>query len=176
MRSKHGLAVPYQCLTTFDTGGCFRDSAFPRLTSFWRRIEMRHACPAELPPVYTYKAEEFMDPNSGWWVVAYTELVLCVISFLLYEAYENVRISAVSPDLIRLTRDLDLETPLGSIQNAAEALWILTVIKSTLFDSLPERWCQRGSYQSGSVGRVRDGAYFIYYNMHQNRAVAENNG
>lgn len=37
--------------------------------------------------MFTYKAEELMDPDSGWWVVAYTEFVFQILAFLLIKDY-----------------------------------------------------------------------------------------
>lgn len=174
MRSKYGLAVPFQCLTTFDTRPCFRENAFAELTRFWRRLEVPRGCYAELPPVFSYKAEELKDPASGWWVVAYTEFVFRVVAFLLFEAYDNCKIWAVSPDLCRLAREVNLEPALGSMGNVNEALRIIGVIENTRFESLPERWRNRGGYDSGSIGRAGAGADYLFYNIHHNRALSEN--
>lgn len=106
-------------------------------------------------------------------MVGYTEFVLRVMLFLLYEAYNN-RIWEVSPDLIRLARYLDLETPLGSIENGTEAFRIMTVVESTRFASLPESLRQHANYESGTIGRVGAGADFVYYSIQQNHAVAGN--
>lgn len=113
MRSKFGLTVPHQCLTTFYTLAGFRKKAFPELTRFWRSIEVPRGCYAELPPVFTYKATELRDPSSGLWVVAYTEYMFRVVAFLLFEAYDNCRIWAVSRDFCHLAGELDLGPALG---------------------------------------------------------------
>lgn len=174
MRSKYDLAIPFQCMTPFSTRPGFRDNGFPRLTAFWRKIEVPRGCLAELPPVFTYKAEELMDANSGWWVVAYTEFVLRVVAFLLFEAYDNIRAWAVSKDLIRLARGLNLEPSLGSMENVNEALRLLTAVEATRFDTLPERWRMRGTYEAGSIGRAGAGADYVFFNVFLNRPVSEN--
>ena len=61
MRSRHGRAVPYQCLSTFKLSPRHFESAFPLLTQFWLAIEVPRGCSAELPVVFTYKAEQLMD-------------------------------------------------------------------------------------------------------------------
>lgn len=61
MRSKYGLAVSFQCITSFYVRRDFRDEAFHRLTSFWKRIEVLRGCYAELPPVLTYRVVDFRD-------------------------------------------------------------------------------------------------------------------
>lgn len=162
MRAKFSLAVPYHCLTVFDTRGDFRSNGFPQLTKFWRLLEVPRGCNVELPPVFTYKAKELMDSESGWWVVAYTEFVLRVAAYLLFDAYDNIRLWAVSPDLLRCVKDLDLEGPLGSAANAKEARLIFSVVEATRFEKDPERWRQRENYECGSIGRTKTGADFIY--------------
>ena len=173
MRAKYGLAIPYQCLTAFDMQDDFRVAGFPRLTSFWRRIEVPRGCCAELPPVFTYKAEQLMDPESGWWVVAYTEFVLRVAAYLLFDAYDNLRVWAMSPDMTRLLKEIDLVGPLGSEANSTEALRIVAAIESINFDNQPENWRSRGNYASGSTGRNGPGADYVYYNVCQDRLITE---
>lgn len=65
MRSKYGLVIPYYSVKRFDVRGNFRNAAFPRLTSFWKCIEVPCDCYAEHRPVFTYKTEELRDENSG---------------------------------------------------------------------------------------------------------------
>lgn len=48
-----------------------------------------------------------MDPDSGWWVVAFIDFLLRVMAYVLFGAYDNIRIWAVSPDFIRLAREFN---------------------------------------------------------------------
>lgn len=53
--------------------------------------------------------EELRQDSYGWWVVAYSEFIRRILPFLLFEAYDNFRIWAISPDECRLARYLNLE-------------------------------------------------------------------
>lgn len=136
MRSKYGLSVPYQCMTTLDVRGDFGNAAFPRLTSFWKRIEVPRICYAEIPPLFTYKAKEFRDENLAWLVVTCTEFVARKLHLIFFEAQDNLRMWVVSGDNCRLARDLNLEPILGSMENVTEALRILEVVENTRFEKM----------------------------------------
>lgn len=45
--------------------------------------------------MFTYKVHEFCDLESGWWVVAYTELVRKTAAFVLFEGYDSYRLWAL---------------------------------------------------------------------------------
>lgn len=62
-------------MRTFDVPGRFSDGLFRRLTTFGSQIEVPHVCYVERALGFTYNDEELFVPNSGWWVVAYTEFV-----------------------------------------------------------------------------------------------------
>lgn len=85
-RSKYGVAIPYQCINTFHLKGEYFQRAFARLTPAWQRIEVPLGCNVELPPVFTYKGHELKHYDSGWWVVAYSEMATKTASFILYDA------------------------------------------------------------------------------------------
>lgn len=89
--------------------------------------------------MFTYKARKILDQNSGWWVVTYPEFIGRILSFLLFEVYDNLHISAISPDTCRLARDLILEPILGSMANVTEEMRIIGFFEATRFDTLPER-------------------------------------
>lgn len=76
--------------------------------------------------------------------MAYAEFFVWVMAFLLFEAYDNVRIWPFSPDLCRLIRDLNLQPVLGTMNSVNEALRIIRVIESTWFDTFPARCRNRG--------------------------------
>lgn len=68
MRSKYGFTVPYQFITTFNERGYFRNVAFPRLTSFWKRIKVPRGYYAELPPVFTIQGRRIACREFGMMV------------------------------------------------------------------------------------------------------------
>lgn len=43
---------------------------------------------------------------------------------------------------------------LWSIENVTEAIFVIGVLESTSFDTLPKRWPCHGDYDTGSVDRV----------------------
>lgn len=108
MWPKYVLAVLYHFMTSLGVRTDFCDAAFPHLASFWKRIEVPRAFYTELPPIFTYKAEDCPDDISDWWVAAYTEFTARTLAFLLFEAYEYLRLWKVSRDTFRLVRDLNL--------------------------------------------------------------------
>ena len=73
LHARHGRAIPYHCLATFNLRHAFFERAFCVLTQFWSRIESPRGCTVELPPVFAYSMRELRNPSSDWWVVAYTE-------------------------------------------------------------------------------------------------------
>lgn len=164
LRSKHGRVVPRQCLATFGLRESFFARAFPAVTPYWLRVEVPRGCGAETPWVFSYYARELIDPSSGFWRIAYTEFAACVGAYILFEAYDNYRLWALSPDMIRDIRVLDLVRVVGSQRNADELLRLLTVIESTDFASLNPAWTTRGRITSYSPGRRGPGADWLYYN------------
>lgn len=163
LRSKHGRPIPWQCLSTFGVGRDFLSRAFCALTPFWSRIEVPRGMCVELPMVFSYKMRELHDPNSGYWVVAYTEMVIKTAAFLLFEVYDNFRLWALSPHTIEFIRTLDLDSALGSRSNATEILRLCTVIENKDYTRLPTEWRVRGHGVSLSGGRRSAGADWMYY-------------
>lgn len=173
MRSKYGLAGSHQCMMVFDVCNSFRPACFVLLTSVWSRVKVPAGCYAEFPPVFTYKAEELRDSTSGEWVVAYTEFAVRTLAFLLFEARNNLRLWAVSHDTCRLARELELEPTLGSMGNVTELNRIIRVVEKTRFDMFSERFRYCGNYDAGIVCRVGPGADFLFYNIHTDRTIME---
>lgn len=144
MRAKYGLAIPYQCMTAFGVGGEFRCAALPRLTNFWKQIEVPRGWHAVLPPSFTTRRKSSLKKNSGWWVVAYTESVVRTVAFSFFDAKESLRVWALSQNTCRLAQYLNLEPVFRTIANVTEAIRILDVVTNTRFDTLPIRWRNRG--------------------------------
>lgn len=87
-RSKHGQAVPYQCLSTFGLWTELFGSAFMRLTTFWGRLEVSGGGKAEFLPVLTYRMRDLIDRDSPWWVVAYTDVLAKTTAYIRFEVYD----------------------------------------------------------------------------------------
>ena len=82
--------------------------AFCELTVFWSRIECPRGCTVELQMMLPYKMRELMDATSGYWVVVNTEKTVKMETFVLMDAYDNYRLSVLSPDVIVSLRTLNL--------------------------------------------------------------------
>lgn len=171
-RSKYGVAVPYQCLNTFGLKGEYFQRAFPRLNQAWQRIEVPRGCNVELPPVFSYKSCELKHRDSGWWVVAYTEMAAKTAAFVLFDAYDQFRLWALSSLMIEHIRALDLVAVLGNRQNADELLEFLLKIEATNFASLPSSWTARGQSVSAAPGRSGPGADFVWYDPYERKFVS----
>ena len=46
--------------------------------------------------MFSYKIVDLMDPQSGWWILAYTEFAAKVAAFILFEVYDNCRLWGLS--------------------------------------------------------------------------------
>jgi hypothetical protein len=113
--------------------------------------------------VFTYKAEELMDPNSGYWVVAYTELVAKAAAYLLFEVWDVYRLWAMSPDMLINMEKLDLEVVFGNASSADELRRLMAVIRGTNFAAVPTDCRARGQMPSRSPGRQGPGGDWIWY-------------
>lgn len=171
-RSKYGVAVPYQCLNTFSLRGEYFQRAFPRLNQAWQHIEVPRGCNVELPPVFTYKSCELKHCDSGWWVVAYTEMAAKTAAFVLFDAYDQFRLWALSSLMIEHIRALNLVAVLGNGQNADELLEFLLKIEATDFAALPSSWTARGRGVSAAPGRSGPGADFVWYDPYERKFIS----
>lgn len=76
----------------------------------------------ELPPIFSYKSCELKHQDSGWWVVAYTQMAAKSAAFILFDVYDQFSLWALSPHMIEHIRAFDLQAVLGNRQNANESL------------------------------------------------------
>lgn len=166
-RSNKGLMVPYQCVAQFELHGEALRERCVAVTPRWTRVEVPRGCNVELPPIFSYKSSVMQDdPDSGWWVVAYTQHVAKTASFILMDAYDQYRLWALSSDMIRFLRELDLLPVLGNEGNVAELLGFLSIIESTEWERVDSRNRLRGvkgDQLSYSPGRVGPGGDFVGY-------------
>lgn len=172
-RSKFGRAIPYQCVTVFSMKDSYFRKAFCGLPNHWRTIEVPMSCAVESPMIFSYRARQLMDPQSGWWVVAYTEFAVKTAAFILMEVYDNFRLWSLSPDMIGAIRSLDLTRALGCVENVRECLALLDVIEGTNYEALPSSWRNRGTrfVESRSPGRCGPGADWVYFDPWARRKV-----
>lgn len=173
-RSKHGVAVPYQCLNTFSLRGTYFQSAFPRRTQAWQRIEVHIGCDVELPPIFSYKSCELKHKDSGWWVVAYTEVAAKTAPFILFDAYDQFRPSALSTQMIDHIGALEVQAVLGNRQNANELLELLTKVEVTNFSSLPSSSSANGHGIIAAPVRSGRGADFFWYDRYERKFIILN--
>lgn len=93
-----------------------------------------------------YKSSTFLDePETGLWVVVFTERIVQVCAALMLAMYSECRLWYVPTDIIAFARELWLamEVLLGSIANVREVLELRDVIEATEFDLLPDQWRHR---------------------------------
>lgn len=137
LRSKHGRAIPYQCLEMFGLGSEFFLRGFVRLTAYWSRLEKLRGCCVELPPVFIYRMRKLCDPESSWWIVAYMKLAAKTAAYILFEVDDSCRLWRLSREMIQDIRRLDLQTILGNTDNARECLSLINAIERSRFRQLP---------------------------------------
>lgn len=95
------------------------------------------------------------------------------LAFILFKAYNNLRLWAMSCDNCFLARLLDSEPLLCSMNNLNEVNKIIRVVDDARFYTFPELWPCRGGYEADIVGRVGSDADFLYYNIYSNHANTE---
>lgn len=96
------------------------------------------------------------------------------MAFLFFHDYYSLRLWDVSPDKLRLVRELNFNPVLRTMANVTEEIRILDVVANTRFDTIPIRWRNSGEFDSGSVGRVGPDADYLHNKIHFNRALTEN--
>jgi hypothetical protein len=181
LRARHGRAIPYHCLTTFALRGTYFQRAFAELTQFWSRLEVPRGCLAELPMVFTYRMRELMDPESGWWVVAYTEYAMKAAVYILMDVYFNYRLWCLSPHLIDAFEGLDLGVALGCGANVCEFRRLLGVMRSIDYSIRPSDWTARGDNADNTPaersrrgwGRQGPGADYVYYDPWRREVITK---
>lgn len=67
-----------------------------------------------MPWLFRYYARELQDTQSGGWRISYKEFGACLEMYIIFEVYDNYRMLAMTTDIIRDIRGLDLERVLGS--------------------------------------------------------------
>ena len=110
------------------------------------------------------KGDLWGDPQSGWWFLFYTEWAARVAAYVLWDAYDNCRLWALSPILIGFIRQLDLAQVLGSRSNADELIELITEIENTVWEEVSPEWSHRprGSRVNDlSPGCVGEGGDFV---------------
>lgn len=143
-----------------------RSSAGPH-TAGVRWPECMPEAPFRAVTIFTYKSSTFLDdPETGFWVVEYTERVVRVCAALLLGVHRECLLWYVLIDVIEFAGELGftMEMPLGSRVNVPEVLELLDVIEATNYILLSEQWSDLQlraiDYHSGRTGRGGD---FVYY-------------
>lgn len=97
---------------------------------------------------------EFLNTESPWWVVAYTELAVKTAAFVLFDVYDPCHLWSLSHEMIQGIRCLDLETFLGNAGNAREFLALIVEIEWSRFRDLLSQCSVRGALPSLARGRT----------------------
>ena len=119
-RSLWNQAIPFFCPQVWELTRDARRRGFCKLIKAWRRFEVAQGCNCELPTVFSYKMSALMHRDFGYWVVALTEQVCKVAAYVLFDVYDSLRLSWVSPTLIAAMKALDLSFVLGIQANVDE--------------------------------------------------------
>ena len=129
LRSRYGYLIPYQHVEFPLLTHLARERRFVAVNRLWRTLEVPRGCYAELPSVLTLvQGDLWGGDQSGWWTVFVTEWAARVAAYVLWDAYDNCRLWALSATLIGFIRQLDLSQVLGSRANEREMLELLTEI------------------------------------------------
>lgn len=162
-----GRFVPYHFQCCFNLSETARDLLLVRIPPGYDRLRLSQGFLFEKEPILTYKSITFLDdPDTGLWVVAYTERVFCVYAALRTDVYIECRLWYVPTYIIAFGRELGfaMEVSLGSRANVRELLEILDIIEAIDFSTFPEksrfRQLRTIDYH---LGRTERGSDFVYY-------------
>lgn len=98
--------------------------------------------------MFTYLSSALLDPQSGWWVVAYIEFAAKAVEFLLVEVYGSCQLWVLSAERNRNIPRLYLVRVLGSRANAEGLERLFCVIKLLNFATCPDDWPCHGEGRS----------------------------
>lgn len=88
---------------------------------------------------------ELMDPESGWRVVACTEIDVKTAAFVLMEVYDNFGIWALSLHMLNAIKTFGIDVGLVSRVNVCDIWRLFKVMDNTNFLSLPSEGTLRGA-------------------------------
>lgn len=80
-----------------------------------------------------------MDPTSGYWVVAFTQICVNLASFILHDTYASLRLWALSRQEVEFIRERNITLLSGSAANVSEFLEFITLIERTYSISIRRR-------------------------------------
>ena len=110
------------------------------------------------------------DPESGYWMLAYTEKTARTCAFIMMDAYDNYRLWNVSQRMISFMRKLNLVPILGNQANVDEFNHMLGLIEDTNFRTLPTTWRSDGKRRHGTY---MVGAEFMYYDPYKRVCITQ---
>ena len=131
MRRKDGVLVGYHCVEHQNIRVPRRAVRYPRVPPRYREVALPAHCYVDSPPSLAYVGSKLMAPQSGWWVVYYTERTAKVACFILWDVYDSFKLWRRPQRLIQWMRSLDLTWVLGSPLNTEDLNHLLDVIECT---------------------------------------------
>ncbi|CAN8076692.1 unnamed protein product [Agarophyton chilense] len=148
-----GFFVPYQNTEINRISPFYEFGRYAPLPGWWSSVEVCRGCYVELPPVVSYLGSYFIeDPHSGLWSVVLTEWAVRAAAYILWEAYDQYRLWYLPPRLRGYIRQLDLQLPLGGVNNADEAQELIDIIGRVNWAVVPARQSGRGQ-EAGRADR-----------------------
>lgn len=161
--SRTSRPISYKWLSAFGLVPAWFERVFCGLPAFWSKLKVPQGGLAESPMVFTYKTPELIGPESGWWVVTDTEVIVKTAAFVLMELYDGYWIWALSPHTWKAIDTLGLDVAFGNRKNTCEIQQLAKVIGNPNFLFLPSGWTLCVAMEGRSPGRQDPGADFLYY-------------
>lgn len=152
-----------------------RDCPLCRIPPFYKLLKTLQWFHFEMETLFSYQRALIEDVQSGLWVFAMTEHMLCVMASLLYKVYDDYRLWLVPPDIIQFTRKLGMamQSCLGSTRNDNEVHELMYFLVNTQLDILDASWrCRSDKHTEYHRGRVGGGADFVYYDSFLRRKTS----
>lgn len=106
-------------------------------SSSWQNYEVQQGFWAELGSVYTYFCFHFFNPDSGVWMVFFSEWCMWVAVTLIWDVHDMRRLWYRPPALISAMKQLDYSSPLGWKKDNLDVQALLGKIKSVNWDEFP---------------------------------------
>ena len=173
-RTRTGFLVPYQMVEIDRITHRARIGRYVKIPDWFGEVEVCRGMQVDLPPVLTYRGIELIDdPESGLWTVFYSEWLVKIAVFLLWEVYDQCRLWFLPTRVITDLRNMRIKDELGSEYNVVELKDYLDRIESTDWTQVPVSQALRGATRrvDHSPGRKADAGDFIYYSPWLDRVI-----
>ena len=165
-RSRHGYLLAYQMIEVDRIRRNRLHNRYVSIPQHWSACEVPEGFLAELPPVLTYLGSVMMqDSVSGLWTLFYTEWIVKIAVFLLWDVYDSHRLWFLPRQVRDYAKELDLSFPLGSRKNNAEFRYLISIIESVNWDDVPLEQSRRSGTNRRNFwpGRVGSSGDFVWF-------------